>query len=131
LLPILEGAALLGFAKLEEGDARITPEGIQFAQADIGPRKLLFREAALRHITLFQQIMNALTTKSDHSVPLELFRDILEEHFPDNEVQRQLETALDWGRYGGMFTYDPETERLRMTTESVPVSEPASTGQST
>jgi NitT/TauT family transport system ATP-binding protein len=131
LLPILEGAALLGFAKLEEGDARITPEGIKFAQADIGPRKLLFREAALRHITLFQQIMNALTTKSDHSVPLELFRDILEEHFPDNEVQRQLETALDWGRYGGMFTYDPETERLRMTTESVSISEPASTGQST
>jgi NitT/TauT family transport system ATP-binding protein len=113
LLPILEGAALLGFARLEEGDAKITPEGIRFAQADIGPRKLLFREAALKHILLFQQIMNALNAKSDHSVSMELFRDILEEHFPANEVQRQLETALDWGRYSGMFTYDPETERLR------------------
>lgn len=112
LLPTLEGAVLLGFARLEEGDAKITPEGMRFAQADIGTRKALFREAALSHILLFQQIANALAAKSDHSVPAELFRDILDEHFPDNEVHRQLETALDWGRYSGMFTYDPESERL-------------------
>ena len=112
LLPTLEGAVLLGFARLEEGDAKITQEGIRFAQADIATRKVLFREAALGHILLFQQINNALAAKSDHSVPVELFRDILDEHFPDNEVQRQLETALDWGRYSGMFTYDPESERL-------------------
>lgn len=123
LLPILEGAVLLGFARVEEGDVRITPEGTRFAQADIAPRKQLFREAALKHIRLFQQIANALAAKSDHSIPLELFRDILEEHFPDNEVQRQLEAALDWGRYSGMFTYDPETERLVQAAEAAPVAQ--------
>lgn len=112
LLPILEGAVLLGFARVAEGDIRITPEGRGFAQADIAARKVLFRDAALQHILLFQQIAKALAAKSDHSIPLGLFRDILEEHFPDNEVQRQLEIALDWGRYSGLFTYDPETERL-------------------
>jgi NitT/TauT family transport system ATP-binding protein len=112
LLPILEAAVLLGFAKLAEGDARTTPEGTNFAQADIATRKVLFREAALTHILLFQQIANALAAKSDHSIPLGLFTDILEEHFPENEVQRQLEIVLDWGRYSGMFTYDPETDRL-------------------
>jgi NitT/TauT family transport system ATP-binding protein len=45
-------------------------------------------------------------------MPLELFRDILEEHFSDAEVQRQLDTALNWGRYGDIFTYDSETDRL-------------------
>lgn len=112
LLPILEGAVLLGFAKVAEGDIRITPEGVAFSQADIATRKILFHDAALKHILLFQQIAKALAAKSDHSIPLGLFRDILEEHFPDNEVQRQLEIALDWGRYSGLFTYDPETERL-------------------
>jgi len=97
---------------VQEGDARITPEGNSFAQADIATRKQLFREAALKHILLFRQITNALAAKTDHSIPLELFHDILDEHFPDSQVQRQLEIALDWGRYSGMFTYDPETERL-------------------
>lgn len=124
LLPILEGAVLLGFVRLEEGDARITPEGKAFAQAEIAERKQLFREAALKHILLFQQIAGALAAKSDHSIPLELFRDILGEHFPDNEVQRQLEIALDWGRYSGMFTYDPETERL-MLAEPVAAAKPS------
>lgn len=119
LLPILDGAVLLGFAKVAEGDVRITTDGIGFAQADIATRKLLFREAALKHVLLFQQIAKALTTKSDHSIPLELFRDILEEHFPDNAVQRQLEIALDWGRYSGLFTYDSETDRLSLAAEPV------------
>jgi NitT/TauT family transport system ATP-binding protein len=123
LLPILEGAVLLGFARVEEGDVRITPEGTRFAQADIGPRKLLFREAALQHILLFQQIEKALSAKSDHSIPLELFRDILDEHFPESEVQRQLEITLDWGRYCGLFTYDPETDRLVMMSEPVAVAD--------
>lgn len=119
LLPILDGAVLLGFARVEEGDVRITPDGIRFARADINTRKQLFREAALKHILLFQQIANALAAKSDQSIPLGLFRDILAEHFPDNEVQRQLEIALDWGRYSGLFTYDPESERLVMMAEPV------------
>jgi NitT/TauT family transport system ATP-binding protein len=129
LLPILEGAVVLGFARLEEGDARITPEGTSFAHADIATRKQLFREAALSHILLFQQIANALETKSNHSIPLALFRDILDEHFPDNEVQRQLEIALDWGRYSGMFTYDPESERLLMTEETAAATGQASAGK--
>ena len=43
---------------------------------------------------------------------LEFFRDILDEHFPENEVQGQLDTALNWGRYADIFTYDSESDRL-------------------
>ncbi|HEV3038394.1 MAG TPA: AAA-associated domain-containing protein [Candidatus Angelobacter sp.] len=112
LLPIIEGAVMLGFARLEEGDAKITPAGKAFAEADIGTRKKLFREAVLDRLLLFRQIMNILTAKSDHSIPVGLFRDILDEHFPDNQVETQLATALHWGRYCEMFSYDSEQERL-------------------
>jgi NitT/TauT family transport system ATP-binding protein len=112
LLPILEAATLLGFARSAKGDVEITPEGKAFAQADISTRKLLFREAALAHVTLLQQINNGLKSKSDHTMPLEFFRDLLEEHFSEEEAQRQIETALHWGRYGEIFTYDSESGRL-------------------
>lgn len=55
---------------------------------------------------------SALASKSDHTMPLELFRDILQEHFSDDDVQQQIETALNWGRYGDIFTYDSESDRL-------------------
>ena len=106
LLPIVEAAALLSFVRSEQGDIELTPSGKAFAEADISTRKGLFREAALSHVTLLQQINNALLRKSDHTIPLEFFRDILDEHFSDIEVERQIETALNWGRYGEIFTYD-------------------------
>jgi NitT/TauT family transport system ATP-binding protein len=114
LLPIVEAAALLSFVKSERGDVELTPSGKAYAEADISTRKEVFREAALSHVTLLQQMNGALASKSDHTIPLELFRDILQEHFPDDEVQRQIDTALNWGRYGDIFTYDSESDRLRM-----------------
>jgi NitT/TauT family transport system ATP-binding protein len=112
LLPIVEAAALLSFVKSDHGDIELTPSGKRFAEADISTRKQVFREAALAHVTLLQQMNSALASKSDHTMPLELFRDILEEYFSDDEVQRQVETVLNWGRYADIFTYDSESDRL-------------------
>jgi NitT/TauT family transport system ATP-binding protein len=112
LFPIVEEAVLLGFAQSHEGDVEITPAGKAFAEADIAARKSLFREAALAHVVLMQQIRSALERKSDGTIPLEFFRDILDEHLPEEEVQRQIETVLGWGRYAEIFTYDSETDRL-------------------
>ena len=112
LLPILEACVLLGFALLKEGDVEITPQGIAFADADIQQRKILFRQAALEHVTILKQIDNVLKRKSDHSIPDEFFHDILDEHFAEDEVQRQFETAMNWGRYAEIFDYDRANGRL-------------------
>ena len=112
LLPIVEGSVLLGFATLTEGEVKITPEGSRFADADIQTRKVLFREAAEKHVMILQQIASTLKAKTDHSIPEEFFHDILDEHFSQDEVQRQLETAMNWGRYAEIFDYDSETGRL-------------------
>ncbi|MBZ5611465.1 MAG: AAA-associated domain-containing protein [Acidobacteriia bacterium] len=114
ILPIVEAATLLSFVKSEHGDIELTSSGKAFAEADISTRKVQFREAALAHVTLLQQMNSALQSKSDHSMPVELFRDTLDEHFSDDDVQRQIETALNWGRYGDIFAYDSENDRLLM-----------------
>jgi NitT/TauT family transport system ATP-binding protein len=112
LLPIVDAATLLGFAVSYHGDLKLTPAGKAFAEADIATRKILFREALLSHVTLLQQVRRTLESKADGAMPLEFFRDILDEHFPENEVQAQIDTALNWGRYAEIFTYDPEGDRL-------------------
>jgi NitT/TauT family transport system ATP-binding protein len=112
LLPILEACVLLGFALLKEGDVQITPQGVAFAQADIQQRKVLFRQAALEHVTILKQIDSILKRKSDHSIADEFFHDILDEHFAEDEVLRQFDTAMNWGRYAEIFDYDRENGRM-------------------
>ena len=112
LLPILEACQLLGFARLTEGDVQLSHAGVQFADADIQARKSLFRQAVLEHVTLLKQIDNILKKKSDHSINDEFFHDILDEHFSEEEVQRQFDTAMNWGRYAEIFDYDRAAGRI-------------------
>jgi NitT/TauT family transport system ATP-binding protein len=118
LFPIVDEAVMLGFADSTNGEVRTTPAGKEFAEADIAARKKLFREAVLSHVTLIQQIRNALERKSDGAVPLEFFRDILDEHLSQEDVQRQIDTALNWARYAEIFTYHSGTDRLLLNDAS-------------
>lgn len=122
LLPIVEASAMLGFLDLREGEVEITSAGAAFAEGDIQTQKVLFREAAVKNVMVLQQIESILRAKTDHSIPREFFRDILDEHFSAEEVDRQLDTAMNWGRYAEIFDYDSETDRLIL---AEPVSEGA------
>ncbi|MER3428026.1 MAG: nitrate ABC transporter ATP-binding protein [Pyrinomonas sp.] len=115
LLPIVEAAHLLGLVRVHEGDIEITPQGRAFAEADILSRKRIFREAALAHVPLLRQIEHALRAKSDHTLPDDFFHDILDEHFSEEEAQRQLMTAIHWGRYAEIFDYDAQSGRIFLT----------------
>ena len=112
LLPIVDAAELLGFLKVEEGDASITESGTEFANSEILRQKELFRDAALEHVLLLRQIRRALEAKSDHSVPEEFFVDMLNEQFSEEECQRQIETAVTWGRYAELFDFDAGRRRF-------------------
>ena len=114
LLPIVEAGTLLGFAKAQEGDVEITPEGRRFVESDVETQKHRFRDATLAHVSLIQQMRKALESKSDGSMPLQFFHDLLDEHFSEEDTEKQIETALNWGRYGEIFSYDPETDRLHL-----------------
>ncbi|MGA2085552.1 MAG: nitrate/sulfonate/bicarbonate ABC transporter ATP-binding protein [Terracidiphilus sp.] len=112
LLPIVDAAELLGFLKVEEGDAAITPSGAEFANSEILRQKELFRDAAVANVLLLRQIRRALEAKSDHSVPEEFFLDMLNEQFSEEECLRQMETAVAWGRYAELFDYDAGRRRF-------------------
>ena len=112
LLPIVDAAHLLGFLNIEEGDAAITPTGAAFANSEILRQKELFSEAALTNVLLLRQIRRALETKQDHTVPEEFFLDMLDEQFSDDESLRQVETAVNWGRYAELFDFDAARRRF-------------------
>jgi NitT/TauT family transport system ATP-binding protein len=112
LLPIVDAAQLLGFLTIEEGDAVITASGMEFANSEILRQKELFRDAAVSHVLLLRQICRAIESKIDHTVPEDFFLDMLDEQFSEEECERQIETAVTWGRYAELFDYDAGHRRF-------------------
>ncbi len=114
LLPIIDGAVLLGFATVEQGDIQVTDVGQAFAEADIEQSKALFRQQLLSHVPLIATMQQKLQEKSNRAVRADLFLDMLEEYYPEEEALRQFETAVDWGRYAELFEYDATERRLTL-----------------
>jgi NitT/TauT family transport system ATP-binding protein len=112
LLPIVDAAVLLGFLTVTEGDAAITPAGTDYANSEILRQKELFRTAAVTNVLLLRQIVRALEAKSDGTVAEEFFHDVLDEQFSEEETLRQLETAINWGRYAELFDFDASRRRF-------------------
>ena len=106
ILPIVEAAKLMDFVTVQEGDIHLTPIGQQFISGDIDERKQTVKTQLLTHIRLVQQIHRLCQAKRNQRIPEELILDVLESHFSPKEAERQLETAIDWGRYSELYSYD-------------------------
>ncbi|MBV9131323.1 MAG: AAA-associated domain-containing protein [Chloroflexi bacterium] len=117
LLPLVEGVAILGLAVAEEGDAVLTDFGRRFADADVLEEKELFREQALDNVELVHQIFGKLQASPDHSFHEDDLLEQLQQNFSDAEARRQLDTAIDWGRYAELFAYDDDAGTLYFETE--------------
>lgn len=111
LLPVTETAELFHLAEVSEGDLLLTALGSAFVEGDVSDRKDIIRQQ-LQEIPIFRLIQRVLRTKANHAMVKEFFSDILEEHFSVAEAERQLMTAINWGRFADLFHYDTDTEQL-------------------
>jgi len=114
LLPLVEAADILALADTEEGDLVLSEAGRRFAEAGVLEEKQIFREQALAHVSLLRHITHALETSPGHTLPEEYFLHQLREHFGEEEAQEQLNTAINWGRYAELFTFQDERGMFRL-----------------
>lgn len=111
--------SILGLAEIREGDIVLTDLGRRFEDGDILERKEVFREAVAASVVLVNQILQALRANTRARMNEEFFLELLENHFTREEAQRQLQTAIDWGRYSELFAYDEEAGLLYLEREEI------------
>jgi len=111
LLPVTEAAKQLGLVKIASGDIELTSEGRALAAAEAPERKERLRRH-LFELPAIRRIREALQESESGRVRRSEFLDQLREHFSPVEAERQLQTALDWARYGELFDYDADTEEF-------------------
>jgi len=117
LLPAVDASAMLGFARVAQGDVEILEAGKDFATAGIHRSHEIFKEQLLKHVPFVATVLEALKHKRDGRIGKEFLVDILDEHFSASEAERQFETLVDWGRYAQLFEYDADEERLYLPEE--------------
>ncbi len=123
LVQTIEMAEMLGFATVNTGDIMITPLGQAFAEASILTRKELFAQRA-RRLPMIQWMIQMLNAAPNKELPWKVFYTALLPEFPDEMSERQLDVAIDWGRYAELLDYNDRDEMLSLDTtngRTVPV----------
>lgn len=111
LLRLIEAAELLGFAFVAHGDITLTPLGETFAEASIRARKEIFA-TRIRRLPLFKWLIAMLKAAHNKQLEWDVIQTALELEFHAEEATRQLEIAIDWGRYAEIIAYDDASEML-------------------
>ena len=112
LLPMGEALHLLGLGVLEEGDVRLTDTGRRFVEADTDDRKAIFGAALKANVPLVAQIRRVLDERPAHRATAIRFRDELEDFMSPDYADETLSTAITWGRYAELYSYDEEADQF-------------------
>jgi len=111
LLRLIEAAELLGFANIAYGDITLNPLGETFAEASIRARKEIFA-TRIRRLPLFKWLLGLLRASDKKQMEWDVVQKALELEFHEEEAERQLDTAIDWGRYAELLAYDDSSQVL-------------------
>jgi NitT/TauT family transport system ATP-binding protein len=111
LLRLIEAAELLGFATIAFGDITLNPLGETFAEASIRSRKEIFA-TRIRRLPLFKWLLSILQATDKKELEWNVVQKALELEFHEEEAERQLDTAVDWGRYAELLAYDDSSQTL-------------------
>ncbi len=115
VLQLTEAAELLGFATIAKGDIALTPLGETFAEASILARKEIFA-TRIRRLPLFKWLLAMLKAAEKGRLDRDVIRLALELEFSPEDAARQVEIAIQWGRYAELLAYDDNTETLYQET---------------
>ncbi len=115
LLPLLDAATMLGLLEVEGAQAFLTDTGRAWYTADIQTSKQLFAHLAVDKAPLVRTIVKALEHSDDGTLRDDFFRDLLRTGYTNEYAEKQLDIAIDWGRYGELFDYDADTRELVLT----------------
>ena len=118
LLRLTETAELLGFAIVSQGDIALTPLGEAFGEASILARKEIFA-TRLRRLPLFRWLTSMLRATEEGHLSVRVVQTALELELSSEDAARQLETAIAWGRYAEILTYDDDTQTISSDTVKI------------
>jgi len=117
LLEVLNGLILLGFAYLTNGDILLTDLGGKYAAASNTERQEIFGKQLLEHVPLIAYICHGLQQDKSGDLPEDLFLKLLRFTLSEEEAERALRVAIEWGRYGDLFEYNFNTGVIQLSEE--------------
>jgi len=110
-LTAVKAAELIGFVDTPFQKVILTKLGHMIAHGDVNQRKETLKNQ-LRSLKLVKMLEELLQNQEESALPYPEVIEWLQSKSPAINAKTALDTLIDWGRYGGLFRYNSDSETL-------------------
>ena len=112
MMAIVKAAEMLNLVDTPKQAVVLTAEGKRFVQAETEDRKTIWREQLLK-LRLFQDV-RALIQREEGEASGDLVREMIILALPREKYEEMFETMVRWARFGNLFAYEDDADRLSL-----------------
>jgi NitT/TauT family transport system ATP-binding protein len=111
ILPSIDGAELLGFAKVMDGNIELTSDAQKLLDTDIRERKKIIRDK-VANVELIKELKNKLTHSSGHKMEKKDALKFLRTRISTTDIESYFKILINWTRYAGLIGYNSDSEEI-------------------
>jgi len=112
MMGIVKAAEMLNFVDTPKQAVVLTAEGKRFVQAETEDRKTIWRDQLLK-LRLFQDV-RSLLQREEGEASGDLVREMIIIALPREKYEEMFETMVRWARFGNLFAYEDDADRLSL-----------------
>jgi len=114
IIKVVKAAEMLDLVDTPKRQVMLEADGIRFVKATPEARKAIWRDQLLK-LNLFRKIVALIENREDGQVDKETVMDIIIFSMPFEDFEKTFDNIIRWGRYGNLFAYEDDTEKLSMS----------------
>ena len=111
ILPSIEGAELLGFVLVTEGNIQLTRDAQKFLETGIRERKKNIKDK-VAGVGIINELTKKLMESGDRRMSKKETLDFIKERISTTDVESYFRIIINWTRHAGLIGYDSDSEEL-------------------
>ncbi|VVB90926.1 Uncharacterised protein [uncultured archaeon] len=111
ILPSIDGAELLGFAVVTDGNIELTADARKLLDSGIRERKNIIREK-VAGAEIIKELRNKLLESEDHRMKKEDALKFVQERISSDDIESYFRIIINWTRHAGLIGYNSDAEEI-------------------
>ncbi|HEX7574763.1 MAG TPA: AAA-associated domain-containing protein [Candidatus Methanoperedens sp.] len=116
ILPSIDGAELLGFVTVKNGNIELTADAKMFLEMGIHERKKIIRDK-VQGVELIKELRNKLVESDEQRMKKEDALKFINNNISTNDIESYFRIIINWTRHAGLIGYNSDAEEICLMAE--------------
>ncbi len=111
ILPSIDGAELLGFVRVADGNVELTRDAQKLLDMGIRDRKKIIRDK-VADVEIIKDLTSKLMESEEHKISKKETLKFLQDKIATADIESYFRIIINWTRHAGLIGYNSDSEEI-------------------